>query len=86
MDDALCVDGGRPHLIDAARVVGGVGHHEQLGAAAELPPQRPRHRRRVLEQLVRELKAPWRRDREKVNASESNAATELKSEIFNLEK
>lgn len=55
VDDALSVDVGRPHLVDTARVVRGVCHHVQLGPAAELPPQSPRHRRRVLEQLVREL-------------------------------
>lgn len=80
MDDALGVDVGRPHLIDAARVVRGVGHHEQLGPAAELRPQRPRHRRRVLEQLVRELKR-----HETETSNQSKGVMQLKHQI-NLEE
>lgn len=30
VDDALGIDVGRAHLVDAARVVRRVGHHEQL--------------------------------------------------------
>lgn len=61
MDDALRIDVGRAHLVNAAGVVGRVGHHEHpdptTGAAGgKLPPQRPRHRRGVLEHLVRELR------------------------------
>lgn len=61
MDDALRIDVGRAHLVDAAGVVRRVGHHEHpdpaTGAAGgKLPPQRPRHRRGVLEHLVGKLR------------------------------
>jgi len=60
VDNALRIDVGRAHLVDAAGVVRRVGHHEHpdstTGAAGgKLPPQRPRHRRGVLEHLVGEL-------------------------------
>lgn len=61
MDDALRIDVGRAHLVDAAGVVRRVGHHEHPDpttgpAGGKLPPQRPRHRRGVLEHLVGELR------------------------------
>ena len=61
MDNALRIDVGRAHLVDAAGVVRRVGHHEHpdstTGAAGgKLPPQRPRHRRGVFEHLVGELR------------------------------
>lgn len=65
VDDALRVDVGRTHLVDAAGVVRRVGHHEQSdpadaagGGGSELPPQRPCHRRSVLEHLIGELTEP----------------------------
>jgi hypothetical protein len=77
VDDALGVNVGRAHLVDAAGVVRRVGHHEHPDPAAaggELPPQRPRHRRGVLEHLVGELSKGAKRPDEESDGRGSPAA------------